>query len=165
MSAGNIYMKTETGLDEMRNKKLRIPPRLRCMLILTDGVQPEFLLREEAQKLHAPEDFLEQLLALSLIKLSDAKVDTKLDVTTQKTDESFEHQDEFTRFRHAKDFMNITIVDALGIKSFFFTLKLEKASSRADLKDLLEGYGNSLTKAMGADEANVLIGRLKNMLR
>jgi len=73
--------------------------------------------------------------------------------------------DEFSRFRAAKDFMNVTIVDALGIKSFFFTLKLERAGTRADLRELAEPYREAIAKAEGEDQAAVLAGRLAEMLR
>ena len=72
--------------------------------------------------------------------------------------------DEFTRFRQAKDFMNVTIVDALGIKSFFFTLKLEKAGVVADLRELVEAYRAALAKAEGEEHAEVMVARLKEML-
>ncbi len=42
-------------------------------------------------------------------------------------------KDEFARFRAAKEFINETIVDALGVRAFLFTLKLERCSTRADL--------------------------------
>ena len=73
--------------------------------------------------------------------------------------------DEYTRFRAAKDFMNITVVDALGIRSFFFTLKLERAGNLADLRELVRGYSDAITKGSGTEEARVFTLRLEAMLR
>ena len=70
MAAGVIYTKTAAGSAEIVDRKLRLPPRLRTMLILIDGHQPEFLIREEAQKVGAPSDFLDQLIARGLIEKS-----------------------------------------------------------------------------------------------
>ena len=45
----------------------------------------------------------------------------------------FSIEDQVAHFRVAKAFMNETIVDALGIRAFMFTLKLEKCATGADL--------------------------------
>jgi hypothetical protein len=73
-------------------------------------------------------------------------------------------QDEFQRFSAAKRFMNETVVNALGMRSFFFTPKLEKASTRADLAEMLEEYGKAIAKGTSAEEAAVLIERAREML-
>ena len=70
MSAGAIYTKTALGAAEIVDRKLRLPPRLRTMLILIDGHQPEFLIKEEAEKVGAPADFIDQLMARGLIEKS-----------------------------------------------------------------------------------------------
>ena len=61
--------------------------------------------------------------------------------------------------------MNVTVVDALGIKSFFFTLKLERAGNIADLRELVGPYRDAITKGSGAEEARVFTERLDVMLR
>jgi hypothetical protein len=73
--------------------------------------------------------------------------------------------DEFTRFRAAKDFMNMTIVEALGLKAFFFTMKLERAGNVAELREIVPAYRQALEKAVGAPEAEVLAQRLDVLLR
>ena len=64
MSAAAIYGKTSSGLLGMSKRELKLLPRLKTMLILVDGHQPAFILQEEAEKLGAPDDFLEQLLSM-----------------------------------------------------------------------------------------------------
>jgi hypothetical protein len=61
--------------------------------------------------------------------------------------------------------MNVTIVDALGLKSFFFTMKLERAGTLADLRELAGPYREALAKADGEAKAEVLARRLNEMLR
>lgn len=159
MAAGDIYRKTERGLAEIKDRKLKLNPRLRTMLILIDGVQPEFMLKEDAGRIGAPADFLAQLSAAGLIELAAAAR------TVEAAPRAAAPQDEFTRFRNAKNFMNVTIVEALGIKSFFFTMKLERAGVVADLVELVEPYREAMAKAEGAEHAEVMVGRLKEMLR
>src|SRR5689334_10780480 len=68
MAAGDIYRKSALGTAEIGARKMKLNPRLRTMLILIDGAQPEFILREEAAKVGAPPTFLEELLKQGLIE-------------------------------------------------------------------------------------------------
>jgi LPS export ABC transporter permease LptG len=119
MGAGDIYRKSAKGLAEIGDRKLKLPPRLRTMLILVDGERPEFMLKEDAERMGAPADALAQLLAAGLIERVSG-------VQPGAPAAAAPRADEFARFREAKNLMNTTIVDALGIKSFFFTMKLER---------------------------------------
>jgi hypothetical protein len=157
MAAGDVYRKTDKGAAEITDRRMKVSPRLRTMLILIDGARPEFLVKEEGEKVGAPPDFLEQLVALGLVeKVGHASA---APVSAPRT------ADEFMRFRAAKDFMNTTIVDALGMKSFFFTMKLERAGTVADLREIAPAYRQALAKAVGEAEAEVLGERLDQMLR
>lgn len=163
MSAGHIYGKTDLGVREVTDRKMKLPPRLRTMLILIDGHQPALILEEEAKTIGAPPDFFDQLLGMRLIeKIGSVSAQA---LPTAENIASPPAADEYTRFRVAKDFMNVTIVDALGIRAFFFTLKLERAGNLADLHDLVGAYGEAITKGSGADQARVFTERLKAMLR
>ena len=165
MSAAAIYGKTSSGMQEMSNRKLKLLPRLRTMLILVDGHQPAFILQEEAEKLGAPDDFLEQLLSMQLIEKVGIAIGQPTEAAKEAQELPVAGGDEFTRFRAAKDLMNVTAVDALGIRSFFFTLKLERASNLADLRELVSAYREAIAKGSGAEEAQVFTERLKAMLR
>jgi hypothetical protein len=174
MAAGDIYRKSALGMAEIAARKMKLNPRVRTMLILIDGAQPEFLLREEGVKVGAPATFLEELLKLGLIEKAGRAQGTPPVAATAAvpaanapatSPRAAAPADEFERFRAAKDFMNATIVDALGIKSFFFTLKLEKAGNRADLRGLAGAYRDAIAKADGDAQAEVLATRLAEMLR
>lgn len=164
MSASDVYAKTELGQQEMSNKKLNLAHRLRCALILVDGTHSVATLQKEARKLGAPEDFVEQLLALDLIAKTEQKNAPAGAAATPASAPASE-LDEFARFRNAKDFITTSVVDALGIRSFFFTLKLEKAGTRDDLKALLPDYTKVMTKAVGPDVTGVMTDRINAMLR
>jgi hypothetical protein len=168
MAAGDIYRKTALGSNEITSRKLKLNPRVRTMLILIDGLQPEFILREEAGKVGAAASFLDDLMALGLIEKAGRAAAPAAGAAAKAAAPQAEAApagDEFSRFRAAKDFMNITIVDALGIKSFFFTLKLERAGTRADLRELAPAYREAIAKADGDAQAKVLAARLEEMLR
>ena len=132
------------------------------MLLLVDGARPEFMLQEESAKLGAPADFLQQLATAGLVEKAAGPGSRG---AAPAAESATTGRDEFTRFREAKHFMNTTIVDALGIKSFFFTMKLERAGVTADLVELLDAYEEAITKAEGEEIAQVFMGRLREMLR
>jgi hypothetical protein len=72
--------------------------------------------------------------------------------------------DDFVRFRAAKQFMNTTAVDALGLKGYFFTMELEQASSLSDLRKLAGAFEAAIAKGMGEAQADVLGRRLRKMI-
>ena len=53
------------------------------------------------------------------------------------------------RFPAAKELMNSLVVDAVGLRSFLFVLKLERAQSCAELVALMVPFQKLLTKGMG----------------
>jgi len=160
MSAGDIYSKSQLGLEEVSNRKMKLSPRVRTMLILVDGQVPLFVLREEAQKVGAAPDFIEQLQTMGLI----VKTGSMAERPEELSGKAAPIADEFTRFRLAQDFMNSSVVNSLGIKSFFFTLKLERAGTLADLHELVSPYKDAITKGSGKEEADVLTNRLAKLL-
>ena len=164
LAAADIYRKTARGTQEIAQRKLKLNPRVRTMLILIDGTQPELLVKEEGTKVGAPADFLEQLLQEGLIEKA-GRVAAPGAAPAAAQAAAPVAADEYSRVRAAKDFMNVTIVDALGIKSFFFTLKLERAGTRADMRGLAGAYRDAIAKADGDAAADVLAARLEEMLR
>ena len=159
MAQGTIYRKTQRGAAEVRERKMKLNPRVRTMLILVDGTLAESALREGAARVGAPDDFLQQLLDAGLIEMAGGAGASAAPAAAPRAP-----VDDFTRFREAKDFMNSTVVDALGIKSFFFTMKLERAAVVADLRDLVAPYRDAIAKARGEEEAEVMGARLTDML-
>jgi hypothetical protein len=170
MDAGQIYIKTPLGIEEVQNRKLNLAPRLRTMLIMIDGHKAVSVLKESATKFGCPEDFIESLEAAGLIARLSATAGTPtlpvagiapgtssdLIAATAPSASAQPVQDEYARFRIAKDFMNSAVVTSLGIKAFFFTLKLERASTVDDLRGLVKPFQDALTKATSAAEADAL---------
>jgi hypothetical protein len=155
---GAIYAKTAAGSEEVRSRKLKLAPKLRTMLILIDGHKPAGLLQEEVAACGMPADCIDQLEALGLVSAVAAGA------APQQVRAQGAALDSLTRFRMAQQFMNDTAVNALGIKAFFFTLKLERSATVGDLKELVEPYRAAIAKASGPAEADVLVRRVREML-
>jgi hypothetical protein len=158
MGTGAVYRKTDLGQAEVGARKLKLNPRLRTMLILIDGEQDEPTMREEAEKIGAQPDFLEQLVRMGL-------VERVREAAMASTPANAPHMvGEFERVRMARGFMNAAAVDCLGMKSFFFTLKLEAVANMADLRQLAPDFQASIAKAKGDAHAAAVMKRLNSMI-
>lgn len=160
ISAGAVYAKTAAGLEEVKSRKLKLAPKLRTMLILIDGSKPLLILREEAAALGVPADFIEQLEGLGLV----APVAGAGAPRAVRAAPPGAKMDPVAHFRMAQQFMNDTAVSALGIKAFFFTLKMEKCATVDDLRGMVDTYRAAIAKASGEAEAEVLVRRLEEIL-
>jgi hypothetical protein len=159
ISAGAVYAKTAAGSEEVKSRKRKLAPKLRTMLILIDGAKPVLILREEAAALGVPADFIEQLEGQGLVAPVAGTGAPGASPAAPGAG-----MDPVAHFRMAQKFMNDTAVTALGIKAFFFTLKMEKCATVEDLRGMVEPYREAIAKASGEAEADVLVRRLKEIL-
>lgn len=170
----DLYGKTPAGFEEVRGRALKLPQRLRTMLIMVDGTRTVGQLREAAQTLAAPVDFLETLLGLGLIALERSMVPGRVPeapaaaaaaATGSVPVEERPSAASQEKFRAALKFMNDSAVDLLGLRAFFFTLKLEKCFSPEDLLALLPDFSKAIAKSNGPEMARALEERTRQMLR
>lgn len=179
MNDTDIFVKTEAGTQEVRSRTLKLPQRLRTMLIMIDGSLSAPQLQQAADQLGAPSDFLAALEAQGLVRRlraqaaapsprpAPASADSDFPPTQQPAPEPSQPvpaASEHERFSAAKQFLNDTAVDALGLRAFFFTLKLEKCCTRADLAALLPDYEKVITKGSGAEVARTLKAQARSRL-
>jgi hypothetical protein len=129
------------------------------MLILIDPSKSGDELRANAAQLGVEPDFLEALLrdgyVVAVAGADSAVAEGEPRIVTQ---------DDLARFRAAKSFINETIVDALGVRAFMFTLRLERCSTRAELALLLPDYAKSIGKFRGEAETRLLVERANELV-
>ena len=154
MTNNQVYVKTVAGANEVKLRSRALPPRLRTMLIMVDGTRTAAQLHAAATMLGAPVDFLHMLLHRGLVAARPfAPAPVTLAVSGLSLPDVELPSTEAERFLAAQKFMNDTTVDALGLRAFFFTLKLEKAGTCADLRLLLPEFIKGVTKGAGPDKA------------
>jgi hypothetical protein len=164
MDVGAIYIKTTAGGDELRSRARTLPQRLRTMLIMVDGTRSVSQLQQAAARLGAPDDFLASLESQGLVE----RVGPTKPAVAPRTPVAAPLAVAVTdgeRFNAAKKFMNDTMVDAVGLRAFFFTLKLEKCFTLADLQSLLPDYAKAIAKASGEEVARALETQARDKLR
>ena len=168
MHDSDIYLKTELGIEEVRNRALKLPQRVRTMLIMVDGTRDVSQLREAQRTLGAPDDFLATLIAQGLVvsaspaPAQDRVAAVDVQVEPQPRAESASDAD---KFQAGRKFMNDSAVDLLGFRAFFFTLKLEKCFTVADLQELIPQFSAAIAKGKGAAIARAMEERAWRLLQ
>ena len=159
MADARRYAKTEKGTEEIRSRGKNLRGRLRTMLILIDPSKTGDELRASATQIGVEPEFLDMLLKDGyIVALGGAESPTVADVPREVS------RDELARFRAAKSFINETVVDALGVRAFLFTLKLERCTTRDDLAALLPDYAKAIRKFRGEAETRLLVDRANELL-
>ena len=158
MAGTTRYAKTDKGLEEIRSRGKNLRGRMRTMLILIDPSKTIDELRASGERIGALPDFLDSLLRDGYI-VAVGGVENAAEASPRVVT-----RDELARFRAAKAFINETIVDALGVRAFLFTLKLERCSTRQDLLALLPDYEKAIRKFRGEAETRLLVERATELL-
>lgn len=156
MEATDLLVKTAAGSEEIKSRARKLPRALRTMLIMIDGGMNVGQLQQAAASLSAPPDFIDVLLRERLVELSAP-------VASRSTSDGIA-MPEVERFRTARKFMNDTVVDALGLRAFFFSLKIEKCYTRSELTALLPDYTKALAKGTDEGSARLLVARARALL-
>lgn len=162
MSGAVVYAKTAKALEEIQTKKYKLKSKARNLLFLIDGTKPVDSVTEMSRQLGISNSELVELETDGfIVKSGGAGEAANADSAAVSEDLG---TDEAGRFRVAKKYMNDTIVNSLGLKAFFFTLKLEKCGTRADLANLLDDYGKAIAKASNVETAKVLVRRARELV-
>ena len=151
------YAKTEVGAAEISKRRKNLRGRMRTMLILTDPSRTVEELRAQAAQLGVADDFLDTLVRegyLARVAGSEPAEPAMQAVSDR----------ELARFRRAQAFIQETIVDAMGVRAFMFTLKLERCVTRAELEALLPEYEKAIGKFRDEAQTRLLVGRAKELL-
>ena len=164
MDSHAIVVKTSKGVEEVETKKYKLSPRARTVLILVDGSKTAGELVEMALKLGSPATVLDEFVAKGLVEL---RVGAELWAPATglgQTAPGAPEMDELARFRAAHKFMINSVVNTLGIKAFFFTLKLERCATRKDLLALLDDYTKAIARGGNPAEAELLTKHARGLL-
>lgn len=173
MNPNDMLDKTLKGQEEIQNRKYKLSAKSRMLLLLVDGRQGAADLAEQASKLGVPEGALADLLTQGFIELvvtsaiaPAATVPSAPALATPAPASPAPPAPliEFERYREARNLMNESIVSALGLRSVFFTLQIEKTANLEDLRGLLDEYQRAMNKALGVKAASVLMKRLQAMM-
>ena len=122
-------------------------------------------LRRAAQTLGAPADCLDVLLQQGLIQAArEAPAVASAAASAAPAVAPTVALSDGERVLAARKFMNDNVVDAVGIRAFFFTLKLEKGFTAADMAALIPEFTKAITKGAAVKISRACWERARQML-
>jgi hypothetical protein len=184
VNENQVYIKTSMGSAELQSRARRLPSRMRTMLIMVDGVQTLGQLQAAANVLGAPEACMQFLIEQGLIeakpraapRASSVAGATQAAHATLATPtltaagqpapeaEPEAPLSDAARYLAAQKLMNDSVVDALGFRAFFFTLKLERSFNCEDLRTTLPDFNKALSKGKDQAAAALIEARVRVLL-
>jgi hypothetical protein len=150
------YAKTDRGVEEVKNQASTLPRKLRSALLLVFASKTAAQLQEQGSAIGAPDDFLEQLLAMGLVE--------PLGGTRAQPPSTLRPQTPAERFIAASRFIEQSVANEAGLKAFFFQLKVQKCQDADGLAQLLPAYEEFMRKHAGPESAMVHVAELRGLL-
>jgi hypothetical protein len=152
-----IYRKTDKGVAEIIGSGRSVERRLRPLLILVDGNRTANYIQSLIGGIGIQEEDFDELIAggfiepIAMPKMAPAANDA--DGSAPQCDPEVQKRSSVDRYCDGKRYLCETAADRLGLKSFFFQLKLEKCSTPEDLVALLPDFEEALARKVHDDYA------------
>ncbi|AMO94430.1 hypothetical protein CFter6_1728 [Collimonas fungivorans] len=177
-----IYDKTDRGRTEIATRGQTVAPRLRTLLLLVDGKTGNDELLRKVAGLGLGQEHLDELLQAGLIQATADSGSTKANTGSSPapvetpasknmappTAASMPAEQVLppgqTQFEAIYHFYNDTIKSMIGLRGYGLQLKVERASSVQDFRELRQQYLEAVLKAKGEEIARSLRGRLDQLL-
>lgn len=169
----SIYDKTAKGREEIATRKHQLAPRLRTLLVLVDGRKTEEELLRNVAGLGLTAGALNELLtgefivlSTSYVSLAEAPLEEPPTAPSAPESETLQLPPaaQVQQFQSLYNFFNKTIKSTIGLRGFTLQLKVEKASSVDDFRELRLPYLEAVQKARGNDTAAALALQLDRLL-
>jgi hypothetical protein len=167
----DIPNKTAAGYAEIQNRSLHLGPRQRTLLISIDGAHSIHQVREQFRVLGDVSPLIEELCNAGLLLLNGkpaipASSGVAVAAHASPAPPGARSMHEIPPLGLVRQFMNETTVQALGLRAFMFTLKLERCSTKAELEDVVAEYQRLLGKARKSEPgyAEAMTRRVQEML-
>jgi hypothetical protein len=166
----SIFDKTDKGREEIATRKYHLSTRLRALLLLIDGKQRTDNLLQKFAGIGLTEDSLTELLNDGYIHAVAAPAPAPEVAPTQAVAQpaiapgARTLPDGQTQFEAIYHFYTETIKSSIGLRGYGLQLKVEKAGSLEELRELRRPYLEAVLKAKGNEIARSLRGRLDELL-
>lgn len=165
-----IFDKTEKGREEITTRKYQLAPRLRTLLVMIDGKQSADDLLQKVGGLGLDKESVAELLENGFIHLIAAPAPAPVSEvvaaapTQELPSQNTPLSNNANQFQALYQFYTETIKSMIGLRGYSLQLKVEKASSVEDFRELRQPYLDAVLKAKGNEIAQSLAGRLDQLL-
>jgi hypothetical protein len=176
MDLMGVYVKTPLGCLEIETRRNKLGREYRFFLVMVDGTTTAEELLQQAASIGGTAAMLDELLRSGYIALEPSSVPAQAagvpDApavppgagTAEPIADAVPAPSAESRFLETRQLMTDSVVNAMGLRSFTFTLKLERACSIEDLKKLFPDYAKLIGKGSGKLETEVLVSKVKELL-
>lgn len=169
-----IFDKTDKGREEISTRKYQLAPRMRTLLLLVDGKQTKDELLKKVTGLGLGEENIEELASNGFIQTlsapepaapqaAHAASKEETETPTQNAPDNILPEGQ-SQYQAIYQFYTETIKSTIGLRGYALQLKVEKASSIEDLRELRKPYLEAVLKAKGNEMARSLRDRLDQLL-
>jgi hypothetical protein len=164
-----IPVKTPAGRLEIGERRQKLGPRHRMVLISINGEHSVNDIRQQFRSVTEIDTLLDELFDAGLIELSGASTATMASVPAEPPPSTApiaaeEAPSDSAALQTARQFMNKSVVAKLGLRAFMFTLRVEKCYSKQELLDLLPEYRRVLRKGVDAGGVAELSARAEQLI-
>ncbi|WP_295993129.1 hypothetical protein [Rugamonas sp.] len=170
-----IYDKTDQGRDEIATRRQHLAPRLRTLLLLVDGRRSEQELLTSVAGLGLNSASLDELVAqhyivatrlYATLPLDDAPppAPTPAVAAAPTAPIDAEAPDPVQQFQALYQFYTRTIKSTVGLRGFTLQMKVERAATIVDLRELRQPFLDAVLKAKGDIVALELLAQLDRLL-
>jgi hypothetical protein len=161
MDPSEIYAKTERGLQELKERRLKLPITLRGLLILIDGNRTvgEVLVKARALKLDKRAMTALERGGLIAKRFSEPPV-----AEADAPPAPHRSEDEVERYMQAQQLMSDAINAHLGFRGYGLMMRLQKTGNVRDLHDLLPDFAKALVKRVGIEPATPIVSSIERLI-
>ncbi|MES2072418.1 MAG: hypothetical protein V4488_18815 [Pseudomonadota bacterium] len=181
-----IYDKTDKGREEIATRKYQLAPRLRTLLVMVDGKQTEDDLLKKVAGLGLSQQNLNELIEQQFIAIAATTIPAAVATPARPLAAAAAQEnaaeengpdsvlglgqdsnmvlDDAERFQAIYNFFNETIKSTLGLRGFTLQMKVERAATLEDFRELRRTYLEAVQKAKGNEMARSLRHRLDQLL-
>lgn len=154
------YRKSRIGQAEIETRALRLPPRLRSLLIMVDGKRDVDAL--QALLAYGPAEALQELLAFGLIEAVPQRAPTPTPTPTDSLPSSPHSTLDGAAFARWRQDAVRAVNDALGPAAESTAISMERARSEAELRPLLDRAANMIAALRGPATGRAFAARFLN---
>ena len=171
-----IYDKTAKGREEITTRKYHLAPRLRTLLLLIDGKQTAEEVLKKVAGIGVTQEQVAELLNDGFIQAIAAQSPAP---AAQQAEPAIAQEsapppamtsaasilpEGQNQFQAIYQFYNETIKSTIGLRGYALQLKVERAASVEDFRELRRPYLEAVQKAKGNEMARSLGARLDELL-
>lgn len=162
----SVFDKTDKGREEISTRRHQLAPRMRTLLVLVDGKQTKDELLKKVTGIGLSEESIHELVNSGFIQVTNASVPVAPPPVEDapKTEADSVLPEGQNQYQAIYQFYTETIKSTIGLRGYALQLKVEKASSVEDLRELRKPYLEAVLKARGNEMARSLRDRLDQLL-